>query len=83
MLHQSRASHFSLLANPFKYFIEFVSVDSTLLAKFLLLESVQSLSTRLWSSANAMWCSKLKRRPSLTSVIEYINSPDGLGLIGD
>lgn len=83
MLHQSRASHFSLLADSSKYFIEFVSVDLALLAKLLLLESVQSLSTRLRSSANAMWCSKLKRRPSLTSVIEYINSPDGLGLIGD
>jgi len=80
MLHQSRAPHFSLPANPSKYFIEFVSVDPTLLAKLLLLESVQ---LRLRSSANAMWCSKLKRRPSLTSVIEYINSPDGLGLIGD
>lgn len=28
-----------------------------------------------------MWSSKLKRRPSLTSIIEYLNSPDGLGLI--
>ena len=51
MLHQSRASHFSLLAGSSKYFIEFASVDTALLAKPLLLESVQSLPTRLRSNA--------------------------------